>query len=295
LLKIMKILLFGATGQLGTELQSTLAPLGELASFGVQTLNLENTMAVRETVRTIHPDVLVNASAYTAVDQAESEPEKAYRVNADAPGLLAEETARLDALLIHYSTDYVFDGSKGAPYSEADQPNPLNVYGKSKLAGEQAIQAGNARHLILRTSWVYSRNRNSFVSKVLEWARRQEVVSVVSDQVSNPTWARTLAQVTARLLNKGPDCLTEHRGLYHVSGSGYISRFDWARKIIELDPRKGEQKVREVLPALTSDFPTPAQRPLFSVLDCILFQSTFEISLPRWEDDLLLAMTELPS
>ena len=291
----MKILLFGATGQLGTELRSTLAPLGELASFGVQTLNLENAKAIRETVRAIRPDVLVNASAYTAVDQAESEPEKAYRVNADAPGLLAAETARLDALLIHYSTDYVFDGSKGSPYVEADLPNPLSTYGKSKLAGEQAIQAGHARHLLLRTSWVYSLNRNSFVNKVLEWARRQEVLNVVSDQISNPTWARTLAQVTAHLLEKGTDYLKERRGLYHVSGSGYISRFDWARKIVELDPRKGEQKVREIRPALTSDFPTPAQRPLFSALDCSLVQSTFEFTLPRWEDDLLLAMAEMPS
>jgi dTDP-4-dehydrorhamnose reductase len=287
----MKILLFGALGQLGTELQSTLAPLGEIAAYDIHNLNLEDTARVRETIRLEHPDAIVNASAYTAVDQAESEPEKAFRVNGEIPALLSEEAAQRNAFLIHYSTDYVFDGSKGAPYLETDPTNPLGVYGQSKLAGEQAIQAGNAGYLILRTSWVYSRNRSSFVTKVLEWSRKQEVLKVVSDQVSNPTRARTLAEVTARLLGKGLDCLSEHRGLYHVAGSGYASRMDWARKILELDPNRQEQKVREILPALSSDFPTPAQRPLFSALDCSLFQSTFEIPLPSWEDDLRLTMT----
>ena len=288
----MKILLFGAMGQLGTELQSAMSHLGEIASFDIHNLNLENTGEVRATIRAVNPDVIVNASAYTAVDQAESEPEKAFHINGEIPGLFAEEAARINAFLIHYSTDYVFDGSKGTPYFEADEPNPLGVYGRSKLAGEQVIQAGDADHLILRTSWVYSRNRSSFVTKVLEWSRRQEVLRVVSDQVSNPTRARTLAQVTARLLDKGLDNLREHRGLYHVAGSGCASRLEWARKILELDPNKHEQKVRQVLPALTSDFPTPAQRPLFSVLDCSLFQSTFEIPLPHWEDDLQQVMAE---
>lgn len=288
----MKILLFGAMGQLGTELQVSLSSLGEVAPYDIHNLNLEKTQDVRETIRVVQPDVIVNASAYTAVDQAENEPEKAFKVNAAVPALFAEEAARLNAFLIHYSTDYVFDGSKGTPYVETDATRPLGVYGKSKLAGEEAVQEGKARYLILRTSWVYSRNRSSFVTKVLEWARRQEVISVVSDQVSNPTRARTLAWVTARLLEKGVDCLREHSALYHVAGIGYASRLEWARKIIELDPNKQEQKVREIRPALTSDFPTPAQRPLFSALDCSLFQTTFEISLPRWEDDLLLAMSE---
>jgi len=287
----MKILLFGAMGQLGTELQSSMASLGKIASYDIHNLNLENTQDVRETIRTIQPEVIVNASAYTAVDQAESEADKAFTVNGDIPGLFAEEAARLNTFLIHYSTDYVFDGNKGTTYQEIDPVNPLGVYGKSKLAGEQAIQAGNANYLILRTSWVYSRNRSSFVTKVLEWARRQEVLSVVSDQVSNPTWARTLAEVTASLLGKGIDCLIERGGLYHVAGGGYASRLDWARKIVELDPNRHEQKVREIVPALTSDFPTPAQRPLFSALDCSLFQSTFDMELPRWEDALKLAMT----
>ena len=287
----MKIMLLGAGGQLGSELQSSMTTLGEVAAFDIHSLNLENAQAVRETIRTIHPDVIVNASAYTAVDLAESEADKAFAVNGEIPGLLAEEAARLNTFLIHYSTDYVFDGAKGTAYRETDPVHPLGIYGRSKLAGEQAVMAGSAPYLILRTSWVYSMNRNSFVTKVLEWARNQEVMSVVSDQVSNPTWARTLAGVTADLLRKRLDCLIERQGLYHVAGGGYASRLEWARKIIELDPNKQEQKVREIVPALTSDFPTPAQRPLFSALDCSLFLSTFEMELPRWEDALKLAMS----
>jgi dTDP-4-dehydrorhamnose reductase len=286
----MKILLFGAMGQLGTELQSTLSSLGGIAAYDIHNLNLERTDIVRETIRMQQPNVIVNASAYTAVDLAESEPEKAFQVNGKIPGVLAEEAAKLEAILIHYSTDYVFDGSKTTPYVETDEPHPLGIYGKSKLVGEEAINEGKADYLLLRTSWVYSRNRNSFVTKVLEWARKQEVMSVVHDQVSNPTWAPRLADVTARLLSLKPDFLRERRGLYHVAGNGFASRLDWARKIIELDPNKHEQIVREILPARTSDFPTPAQRPLFSALDCSLFQSTFQILLPSWEDDLKLAM-----
>jgi dTDP-4-dehydrorhamnose reductase len=288
----MKILLFGAMGQLGTELQQTLAPLGEVAAYDIHNLNLENIADVRETIHAVSPQVIVNASAYTAVDMAESESDKAFKVNGEIPQLFTEEAARLNSFLIHYSTDYVFDGAKAVPYLEGDQTNPLGVYGKSKLAGEEAIKAGNANYLILRTSWVYSRNRNSFVTKVLEWARKQERLSIVSDQVSNPTWARTLADVTAQLLGKGLDCLSEHKGLYHVAGNGYASRLEWAQKIIELDPNKHEQKVKEIVPALTSDFPTPAQRPLFSALDCSLFQSTFDIPLPKWDDALKMTLSE---
>ena len=279
-------------GQLGTELQASMAALGEISAYDIHNLNLENTEAVRETIHAVQPKVIVNASAYTAVDQAEREAEKALKVNGEIPGLLAEEASRLKALLIHYSTDYVFDGAKGALYVETDVPNPLSVYGASKLAGEQAIQSGAARYLILRTAWVYSRNRNSFVTKVLEWSRKQEIMSVVSDQVSNPTWARSLADVTARLLEKGLEFLEERQGLYHVAGNGCASRLDWARKIIELDPHKEEQKVQQIVPALTSDFPTPAERPLFSALNCSLFQSTFGIPLPGWEEALRQAMTE---
>lgn len=288
----MKILLFGALGQLGTELQNALSPLGEIAAYDIHNLNLERTDLVRETIHAVQPHAIVNASAYTAVDLAESEKEKAFHVNGDIPALLAEEAAKINSFLIHYSTDYVFDGVKGSPYLEGDGTNPLSVYGSSKLAGEEAIKGGKAHYLILRTAWVYSRNRSSFVTKVLEWARKQEVLKVVSDQVSNPTWARTLAEVTAQLLGNRFDYLVERQGLYHVAGNGYGSRLDWASQILALDPNKHEQTVREVIAAFTSEFPTPAQRPLFSALDCGLFQSTFDIPLPKWEDALKRAMME---
>lgn len=288
----MKILLFGALGQLGTELQNALSPLGEIAAYDIHNLNLERTDLVRETIHAVQPHAIVNASAYTAVDLAESEKEKAFHVNGDIPALLAEEAAKINSFLIHYSTDYVFDGVKGSPYLEGDGTNPLSVYGSSKLAGEKAIKGGKAHYLILRTAWVYSRNRSSFVTKVLEWARKQEVLKVVSDQVSNPTWARTLAEVTAQLLGNRFDYLVERQGLYHVAGNGYGSRLDWASQILALDPNKHEQTVREVIAAFTSEFPTPAQRPLFSALDCGLFQSTFDIPLPKWEDALKRAMME---
>ncbi|MBI2757981.1 MAG: dTDP-4-dehydrorhamnose reductase [Chloroflexi bacterium] len=297
----MKILLLGKNGQLGWELQRTLAPLGPAAALDFEELNLEDFDAVRKTIRELRPQVIVNASAYTAVDRAESEPEKAYTINGKIPGIIAEECAALNAALVHYSTDYVFDGTKGAPYKEEDTPNPLSVYGRSKLAGEQAVQAVGGAYLILRTSWVYalrtsagSLRGDNFVAKVLSWARQQETLRVVSDQIGNPTWARMLAEVTALVCAKANNdisgWMTERRGVYHLAGSGYASRLDWARLILELDPKRGEQVAQEILPSLTSDYPVPAQRPLFSALNCDLFSSTFHINLPGWEEALRLAM-----
>jgi dTDP-4-dehydrorhamnose reductase len=246
---------------------------------------------MREMVRAYHPEVIINATAYTAVDKAESEAEIALAINARAPGVMAEEALRLGALLIHYSTDYVFDGEKGSPYLESDPPNPLGVYGQSKLEGERAIQAVGGNALILRTSWVYSLRRDSFVTKVLQWSRQQPALRLVTDQVSNPTWARMLAEITALLLAKGGvEYLSERRGLYHLAGSGYASRLEWAQAILKLDDKPGEQMAGEIIPALTADFPTPAQRPLFSALNCDLFTRTFGLSLPPWKETLALAM-----
>jgi dTDP-4-dehydrorhamnose reductase len=183
----MQILLLGKNGQLGWELNRTLAPLGTITALDYEELNLEDFDSVRTTIRALKPEVIVNASAYTAVDRAESEPDKCYAINGTVPGILAEEALAQNAFLIHYSTDYVFDGTKGSPYSESDPTNPLNVYGKSKLAGEKAIQATDCAYLIIRTSWVYSLRQAGFVSKVLEWARQQETLRIVSDQVANPT------------------------------------------------------------------------------------------------------------
>lgn len=289
-----RILLLGKWGQLGWELQRTLAPLGEVSAFDFPEIDLANESQVREIVRSHHPQVIVNATAYTAVDKAESEPEIAMAINARAPGILAEEALRLSAAVIHYSTDYVFDGTKGSEYLESDLPNPLGIYGRSKLGGERAIQAVGGNYLILRTSWVYSLRRESFVTKVLQWSRQQAVLRVVGDQIGNPTWARMLAEATALLLAKGGDgwldWLKEKRGLYHLAGSGSASRQEWAQAILMYDPQREAQVTREIQPALTADFPTPAQRPLFSALNCDLFGQAFELHLPPWDEALRLAM-----
>ena len=290
----MNILLLGKFGQLGWELRRALAPVGNVTALDYPEIDLLQADKVREMVRTLQPQVIINATAYTAVDRAESEPELAMAINARAPALLAEEALRLGALLIHYSTDYVFDGKKGSEYLESDRPNPLGVYGQSKLDGERFIQAVGGDTLILRTSWVYSLRRDSFVTKVLQWSRQQPVLHLVSDQVSNPTWARMLAEVTALLLAKGGDSwrewLGERRGLYHLAGSGSASRLEWAQAILRLDPKQTEQVARQTQPARTADFPTPAQRPLFSALNCDLFPRTFGLSLPPWEEALAMAM-----
>jgi len=293
----LNLLLLGNTGQLGWELQRTLQPLGVVAAFDYPEVDLADAAGLRKKVQECQPDVIVNATAYTAVDKAESEPELAEAINGRAPGVLAEEARKLQAVLIHYSTDYVFDGKKAAPYIETDLPNPLNVYGESKLYGEQAVQQVGGDYLILRTSWVYAQRASAgwlrqagFVNKVLEWSRQPDTLRMVTDQVGNPTWSRMLAEITAQLLARGDAPIREHTGLYHLAGSGLASRYDWAKLILELDPDKNEQQVREILPALTADFPTPAQRPLFSALDCTQFFATFGLQLPDWKAALRLAL-----
>jgi len=288
----MNVLLLGNTGQLGWELQRSLQPFGAITALDHPQVNMADPDSIRKTVQECRPDLIVNATAYTAVDKAESEPELANAVNGIGPGVLAEEARKLKALLIHYSTDYVFDGTKAAPYCETDLPRPINVYGKSKLAGEQAIQTMGGNYLIFRTAWVYSLRRESFVSKVLGWARKNEVLRVVDDQISNPTWARMLAEITSMVLARGEGFLQERTGLYHLAGEGYASRYDWALEILKLDPAKHEQTLKELLPASTTEFPTPAQRPLFSALECRKFVQTFELSLPPWKVALELALAQ---
>ena len=290
----MRILLLGNTGQLGWELERVLAPLGELSACDYPSLNLTDLKSFQQVFHTCQPHLLVNATAYTAVDRAESEPELANSINTIAPAVMAEEARKLGAAFIHFSTDYVFDGRKGAPYLESDQPLPLSVYGRTKLAGEQAIRQVGGAYIILRTSWVYSLRRNSFVNKVLGWAHTQGVLKLVTDQVSGPTWAHTLAEATGSLISDSRHdphgWFSEHHGLYHLAGSGYCSRFEWGQQILQLDPHKEQQVVREIVPALTVDFPTPAQRPLFSALNCDHFLATFRLKLPDWKFALKLAM-----
>jgi dTDP-4-dehydrorhamnose reductase len=290
----MRILLIGNNGQVGWELQRALAPLGEILPVDYPEVDLANETSLRKCVRDIRPQAIVNAAAYTAVDRAETEPDLAMVINGIAPGILAEEASALGAALIHYSSDYVFDGTKGEAYNETDLPNPVNVYGWSKLAGDQNIQQVDCAYLILRTTWVYSLRSGGFVQKALGWARKNETLRIVSDQVGSPTWARMLAEATAQVVAKAGDnilpWIKERRGLYHLGGEGTVSRLDWTKAILKYDPNPSEQVVREVLPALTSDFPTPAQRPLYSPINCDLFADTFGLRLPDWENALRMAM-----
>ena len=290
----MKVLLFGKNGQLGWELHRALATLGDVQAMDYPEVDFTSTDRVRDAVRKAAPRVIVNAAAYTAVDRAESEPGTAMAVNAAAPGVIAEESATLGAALIHFSTDYVFDGKKGEPYSENDTPNPLNMYGKSKLAGEKAVEQAGGVFLVIRTSLVYSLRRECFVTSVLKWAREQTTLRIVADQVSNPTWCRMLAEATAQLVAAGGRdsvaWLHERSGLYHLAGDGFVSRFDWAQEIVRCDPHREEQIVQRMEPASTVEFPAPAERPLFSALNCSRFYDTFGIRLPDWRHALHLAI-----
>ena len=289
-----KILLFARNGQLGFELQRTLAPLGEVIAVDYPQVDFSKPLGMRGLVREIKPDIIVNPAAYTAVDKAESDRELAMAINRDAPAVLTEEAARLRIPFIHYSTDYVFDGTKGSPYVETDATNPLNVYGQSKLEGDLAVMATGAPAIILRTSWVYSMRQGGFVTKVLQWAREQEVMRVVDDQISSPTSARMLAETSALLLAKSLghpiEWLYEKAGVYHCTGGGSCSRFEWAEKIIELDPNKEEQKVQKLERAKSTEFQVPADRPMVSVLNNGKLEKIFALRLPPWDVGLTLTM-----
>jgi dTDP-4-dehydrorhamnose reductase len=284
---VKKILQIGKIGQLGWELLHTCAPLGEVVALDYPEVDLSDNRGLRELVQSVKPDIIINAAAYTNVDKAESEPERARAINATGPGVLAEEAKKHNAVLVHYSTDYVFDGTKGSPYVETDQPNPLNVYGQTKLEGEQAIAASGCVNLVMRTSWVYSMRQGGFVTKVLHWARTQEVMRVVDDQISSPTSARMLAEITALILAQGREdvfgYLSEKGGLYHCAGTGSCSRYEWAKAILDLDPRKEEQVVKELLPAKSSEFPVPAKRPMVSVLYCDKLEQIFHLLMTPYE------------
>ena len=291
----MRIVLFGKNGQVGWELQRILPLLGQVNAFDYEELDIADLKALETRLDELRPDLIVNASAYTTVDRAESERDLAMKVNGQAPGVMAEAARKSGALLVHYSTDYVFDGSKGSPYVEEDIPNPLNVYGESKLAGEKAIQQAADVYIVLRTSWVYStRLKSGFVNKVLAWARQNESLRIVDDQISCPTWARMLAEMTGLLIARGGDKLSDYfktySGLYHVAGKDSASRFEWAKAILASDPHREKQVVKRIEPALSSDFPTPAARPKYSVLDCTCFESTFNLRIPNWMESLQRAM-----
>lgn len=292
----MKVLLLGNTGQLGWELSRTLAPLGELVALDYPAINFNRLDDLRSTVLEVHPDVIINAVAYTDVDGAERERQICLQVNATAPGLLCQTAREINAAFIHYSTDFVFDGRADRPYTETDKPKPINYYAETKLLGEQAVEQAGGAYLILRTSWMYSLRRENYLKKVLSWIRNKPVVRVVTDQTGSPTSARMLAETSAHVLAMGRGSVLEwvasRRGIYHLGGEGSASRYQLAEEIIRLDPHPEEQVLQRLEPALTRDFPTPAERPLYSVLDCSLFRATFGVGLPDWKTALQMVLDE---
>ena len=295
----MKILLFGKNGQVGWELQRSLAPLGELVAPGRNDAglcgDLSNLEGLVRTMQTVRPDVIVNAAAHTAVDWAESEPELAHTLNALAPGVLAQEAAKLGAWLVHYSTDYVLDGSGSRPWTETDTPAPLSVYGRSKLEGERLIQAVCPRHLIFRTSWVYAARGGNFAKTMLRLAQERERLTVINDQFGAPTVAELIADVTAHALRQ---CLRQPHdaGLYHLAASGETSWHGYANQVLacaRLMHSAIKIKATEVVAVPSSAFATAAQRPLNSRMDTTKLQHRFGLVLPQWEQGVGRMMGEL--
>lgn len=281
----LKILITGQHGQVSQALQQRLPPLGELIVLGREQLDLTNVDQIRQQVRAHRPGLIINAAAHTAVDQAESEPEVAFAINAIAPGILAEEAKALGAPLIHYSTDYVFDGSKPAPYTEADTPNPLGVYGQSKLAGEQAIAAVGGEHLILRTSWVYSNHGKNFLLTMQRLLQEKPQMRIVADQIGAPTWAGTIADSTRALIEHWQAGAAGAWGVYHLTAQGETSWFGFAQAIGEHLRATGKACAElEAIPS--SAYPTPAKRPLNSRLDCSRLQQQWHVAQPHWLDAL---------
>jgi dTDP-4-dehydrorhamnose reductase len=295
----MQILLFGKSGQVGWELQRSLAPLGELIALDVDSRQQCGDFTclddMANTVRAIAPDVIVNAAAYTAVDKAESEPELVRTINALAPGILAREARKLGSWLIHYSTDYVFDGSGSKPWVETDSTGPLSVYGSTKLEGEEAIRASGCHHLIFRTSWVYAARGGNFARTMLRLAQERERLTVVDDQIGAPTGADLLADVTSHAIRTALQ-QPELSGLYHLVAGGEISWHGYACFVLNLARQAGiELKVaaENVIPVPTSAFPLPARRPLNSRLNASKLQSTFNVHLPLWQDGVARMLTEI--
>jgi dTDP-4-dehydrorhamnose reductase len=292
----MKIVLLGSGGQLGRALEGVLGCIARVTAFDHAALDLGDLETLRAALRSARPDVVVNAAAYTDVDAAEREEVTATRVNASAVAVLGDECRRLRAALVHYSTDFVFDGRAERPYREDDATAPLGAYGRTKLAGERALLDTAAPALVLRTAWVYSRRARSFVSSILRLARERTELRVVADQAGSPTFASDLATATALLIygvrHDPYGAIDEARGLYHLAGGGAASRFELATAAIALDPRKNEHRVLRVEPIATADYPLPAPRPTFAPLDCQKALERFGVALPDWKEALARALRE---
>jgi dTDP-4-dehydrorhamnose reductase len=291
-----RFLITGEGGQVGEALRQTLAPLGEVVIPTLAEWDLTDADATRKWVREVRPRWVVNAAAHTAVDKAESEPDLAFAINATAPGVLAEEAKSIGAGVIHYSTDYIFDGAKTTPYVESDPSGPLNVYGESKLAGELAVSGSGAAYCTFRTSWVYGATGNNFVRSILKLAREREHLRIVADQHGAPTWSFELARMTAHVIGQIEGLAAERKssldeaagpvsGLYHATGSGATTWYGFAVAAIEeWQKREPGTKLATVEPIPTSEYPTPAKRPMNSLLDCGKLERTFGWRMPEWRE-----------
>jgi len=305
----LRILLTGKDGQVGAELAALLPRMAEVVAFDRRELDLSKPDHLRRAIRDLQPSIIVNAAAYTSVDQAESEEKQARIINVDAPALMAEEAKRIGAALVHYSTDYVFDGSSSVPYAETDRPTPVNVYGKTKLAGEEAIRAVGARYLIFRTAWVYGRRGRNFLLTILRLATEREELRVVHDQFGAPTWSHEIANATAKVLlqlsQQNPEAIAKSSGIYHMTASGKTSWFEFAKAILQEASRmppgipwferatKGQLLVtRRITPIATEEYPTPARRPANSVLSNARLRQDFGLELPAWSMELRTVFAE---
>ncbi len=302
-----KILLTGASGQVGWELKRTLAPLGQVIAPSSQELDLANPDAIRRVLREVRPHLIVNPAAYTAVDRAEEEVDLAMAINGTAPGIMAEEAKRMHAALVHFSTDYVFDGAKPGPYRETDPTSPLGSYGRSKLAGEEAIRAFDLPHLIFRTSWVYGARGKNFMRTILRLAGERDALKVVDDQLGAPTWSRMIAETTAVAItrwcpmsnNQSP--LGELSGIYHLTNAGQVSWHGVACAILEEYEARREYRnwprlpliPQAIQPITTAEYPTPAKRPANSVLDNAKLVRAFGVEMPDWRECLQMAVDEM--
>jgi dTDP-4-dehydrorhamnose reductase len=291
----MKILLTGTNGQVGYELQRQLHDMGEIVALGRDQMDLSDLDEVREVIRSVKPSLIINPAAYTAVDHAELNAELALRVNAEAPEVMAEEARKLGAAMIHYSTDYVMDGTKCTPYTEEDQPSPRSVYGRTKLAGDEAIQAAGIPHLILRTSWVYGRRGKNFLMTMLRLAQERDELRIVGDQHGTPTWCRTIATATAQILKQASAAedaqqwWREKGGLYCLTAQGKTT---WHGFTQEIMTNAGLPKTPRVIAINTKDYPTFAERPAYSVLSCSKLEKAFGLTPPPWEQGVRQCMQE---
>jgi len=307
-----KILLTGKNGQLGDDLQQILPGLGEVIATDRERLDLSRPADIRNLIRDVHPDLIVNAAAYTAVDQAEKDEALARAINSDAPAVMAEEAKKIGAALVHYSTDYVFDGAKNTPYAENDLPNPISAYGRTKLAGEQAVRDSGADHLIFRTEWVYSTRGKNFLLTILRLATQREELRIVRDQVGAPTWSREIAGATVKALqqicNQTDQTArwSKRSGTYHVTAAGETTWYQFTQAILQEAAQSSnsawfqaatngkELRTRRVVPITTAEYPAPARRPPYSVLSNARLNRVFGIQLLDWREQLHKAFSVNP-